>query len=206
MVSLCQQAASWRGMQSYKSARRRSKEQPCSLLRRPKRFVIFRKTSSGQHKTRFASRVSPSLTRRFGATELGALAMHDPTEGGLSAGLHELAEASGVALIVDDSAIQWFEPGRQICEVLGSRSLGRARLGNTARRLFRVNGRDCLQESERRRVFRNHHRYRHRGRGRAITGRRGTCAVGTGRTVAAVGSLTAPPYRIPNNRACRQGR
>ena len=52
------------------------------------------------------------------ATELGALAMHDPTEGGLSAGLHELAEASGVALLVDDSAIQWFEPGRQICEVL----------------------------------------------------------------------------------------
>lgn len=52
------------------------------------------------------------------ATELGALAMHDPTEGGLSAGLHELAEASGVALTVDASTVQWFEPGRQICKVL----------------------------------------------------------------------------------------
>jgi hypothetical protein len=35
------------------------------------------------------------------AAELGATALHDPTEGGLSAGLHELAEASGVALRVD---------------------------------------------------------------------------------------------------------
>ena len=52
------------------------------------------------------------------ATELGALAMHDPTEGGLSAGLHELADASGVALIVDDPAVQWFTPARLICEVL----------------------------------------------------------------------------------------
>ena len=52
------------------------------------------------------------------ATALGAIAMHDPTEGGLSAGLHELAEASSVALIVDESAVQWFEPGQRICQVL----------------------------------------------------------------------------------------
>ncbi len=52
------------------------------------------------------------------ATELGAVAMHDPTEGGLSAGLHELAEASGVSLNVDADAVQWFEPGRRICEAL----------------------------------------------------------------------------------------
>lgn len=52
------------------------------------------------------------------ATELGTCAMHDPTEGGLSAGLHELAEASGVALSVDENVVQWFEPGRQICQLL----------------------------------------------------------------------------------------
>ena len=59
--------------------------------------------------------VAPALR----AAELGARAMHDPTEGGLSAGLHELAEASGVALVVDESAVQWFEPGRRICRALG---------------------------------------------------------------------------------------
>jgi hydrogenase expression/formation protein HypE len=44
--------------------------------------------------------------------------MHDPTEGGLSAGLHELAEASSVALRVDAGAVLWFEPGRALCERL----------------------------------------------------------------------------------------
>jgi hydrogenase expression/formation protein HypE len=52
------------------------------------------------------------------AAELGAIAMHDPTEGGLSAGLHELAEASGLALSIDAGAILWFEPGCQICTAL----------------------------------------------------------------------------------------
>jgi len=54
------------------------------------------------------------------AAELGARALHDPTEGGLSAGLHEMAEASGVALVVDPEAVLWFEPGRRICEALGA--------------------------------------------------------------------------------------
>ena len=53
------------------------------------------------------------------AAELGALAMHDPTEGGLSAGLHELAEASGVGLVVAEAEVQWFDPGRRICRALG---------------------------------------------------------------------------------------
>ncbi len=52
------------------------------------------------------------------ATELGAIAMHDPTEGGLSAGLHELAEASGLSLRVDTDAVLWFEPGIRICKAL----------------------------------------------------------------------------------------
>ncbi len=60
--------------------------------------------------------VAPALR----AAELGATALHDPTEGGLSAGLHELAEASGVALHIDANAVLWFDPGGAICEVLGA--------------------------------------------------------------------------------------
>ena len=54
------------------------------------------------------------------AAELGATALHDPTEGGLSSGLYELAEASGLALRVDREAVLWFEPGRAVCEQLGA--------------------------------------------------------------------------------------
>lgn len=58
--------------------------------------------------------VDPALR----AAALGATAMHDPTEGGLSAGLHEMAEASRVALQIDDDAVLWFAPGVALCEAL----------------------------------------------------------------------------------------
>jgi hydrogenase maturation factor len=54
------------------------------------------------------------------ATDAGATALHDPTEGGLSAGLYELAAASGVQIRVDDEAVLWFEPGRAVCGALGA--------------------------------------------------------------------------------------
>jgi hydrogenase expression/formation protein HypE len=60
--------------------------------------------------------VAPALL----ASDLGARALHDPTEGGLSAGLHELAEASGLALRVDPAAVLWFAPGRAVCAALGA--------------------------------------------------------------------------------------
>ena len=60
--------------------------------------------------------VEPALR----AAALGATALHDPTEGGLSAGLYELAEASGVALRVDVGAAHWFEPAKVICDMLGA--------------------------------------------------------------------------------------
>jgi hydrogenase expression/formation protein HypE len=60
--------------------------------------------------------VEPALR----ATGLGARAMHDPTEGGLSAGLHELAEASGLALRIDPAATLWFAPGTAVCAALGA--------------------------------------------------------------------------------------
>ena len=53
------------------------------------------------------------------AADRGAVALHDPTEGGLASGLHELAAASGVALVVDRAAVPWFAPGSAVCAALG---------------------------------------------------------------------------------------
>ena len=60
--------------------------------------------------------VEPALL----AAELGASAMHDPTEGGLAAGLNEMAKASGVRVRVDLSSVLWFSPGRAICDALAA--------------------------------------------------------------------------------------
>lgn len=60
--------------------------------------------------------VAPALL----AADLGATAMHDPTEGGLAAGLHELAAAAEVSLEVDGGAVAWFDPGRAVCDALGA--------------------------------------------------------------------------------------
>ncbi len=54
------------------------------------------------------------------ASDAGATALHDPTEGGLSAGLHELADASGIQIRLDESAIVWFEPGLAVCRAAGA--------------------------------------------------------------------------------------
>ncbi|HLK43522.1 MAG TPA: AIR synthase-related protein, partial [Thermoleophilia bacterium] len=54
------------------------------------------------------------------AAGLGATSLHDPTEGGLAGGLHEMAGASGVRLTVDRAAVCWFPPGLAICEALSA--------------------------------------------------------------------------------------
>ena len=59
--------------------------------------------------------VEPALA----AALAGASALHDPTEGGLSAGLHEIAGASGVALAIESERILWFEPGVALCAAAG---------------------------------------------------------------------------------------
>ena len=59
--------------------------------------------------------VEPALR----CAELGATALHDPTEGGLAAGLVELADASGVRIRLCGDAL-WFEPGRAVCAALGA--------------------------------------------------------------------------------------
>lgn len=51
-------------------------------------------------------------------------AMHDPTEGGLATALHELAEAAGVGLRIDFSAVPVLPECRLICEALGLDPLG----------------------------------------------------------------------------------
>lgn len=58
--------------------------------------------------------VEPALL----ATRCGATALHDPTEGGLSSGLYELARASDVLLHIDEQSILWFEPGVVVCRAL----------------------------------------------------------------------------------------
>ena len=59
--------------------------------------------------------VEPALA----AARFGAVALHDPTEGGLSAGLHEMAEASGVAIALDADRVAWFAPGLALCAAGG---------------------------------------------------------------------------------------
>lgn len=54
------------------------------------------------------------------AAELGATALHDPTEGGVLGALWELAEASGHGFEVDASAIPILPETRQICHVFGA--------------------------------------------------------------------------------------
>lgn len=54
------------------------------------------------------------------AAELGATAMHDPTEGGIAAALWELASAGRVALRIDRDRIAWFAPGLDVCRAAGA--------------------------------------------------------------------------------------
>ena len=50
--------------------------------------------------------------------------MHDPTEGGLATALHELAEAAGVGLRIDRSAIAVLPECGAVCQALGLDPLG----------------------------------------------------------------------------------
>jgi hydrogenase expression/formation protein HypE len=54
------------------------------------------------------------------AAELGATALHDPTEGGILGALWELSEASGHGFEVDASAVPILEETRQICAAFGA--------------------------------------------------------------------------------------
>ena len=51
-------------------------------------------------------------------------AMHDPTEGGLSGGLVEMAAGANVGLLIDEDAIPVLPECREICDALGLDPLG----------------------------------------------------------------------------------
>jgi len=51
-------------------------------------------------------------------------AMHDPTEGGLATGLHELAQAAGVGVWVDGDAVPIWPECRSLCTEFGLDPLG----------------------------------------------------------------------------------
>lgn len=53
---------------------------------------------------------------RIAAKHPGVHAMHDPTEGGLATGLHELALAAGNGLVLYADDVPVTEEGRQLCE------------------------------------------------------------------------------------------
>ena len=52
------------------------------------------------------------------------VAMHDPTEGGVATGLHELAEAGGVGVEADTGAIPIRDETARLCEMFGMNPLG----------------------------------------------------------------------------------
>jgi hydrogenase maturation factor len=54
------------------------------------------------------------------AVQLGASAMHDPTEGGVVGAAWEMAEASGRGFRIEVARIPVREPTRAICEALGA--------------------------------------------------------------------------------------
>jgi hydrogenase maturation factor len=53
------------------------------------------------------------------AVDLGATAMHDPTEGGIVGAVWEMAEASGTGFLIYEDRVPVREPTRAICAALG---------------------------------------------------------------------------------------
>lgn len=88
--------------------------------------------------------VEPALA----AAELGATALHDPTEGGLSTGLYELAEASELKLTVDVAAVLWFRAGAAVCEALGADPWGALASGTLLAAFSAVDARRAREQLE----------------------------------------------------------
>jgi len=61
---------------------------------------------------------------RLAREEFDVHAMHDPTEGGLAMGLHELAWAAGVGLMVDAQRVEILPESRALCQEFGLDPLG----------------------------------------------------------------------------------
>jgi hydrogenase expression/formation protein HypE len=51
-------------------------------------------------------------------------AMHDPTEGGIATGIHEITEAAGIGAVLDAAALPFYPETRILCDALGLDPLG----------------------------------------------------------------------------------
>jgi hydrogenase maturation factor len=57
------------------------------------------------------------LKEAMAAADAGGVhSMHDPTEGGVATGLHEIASAAKVALLINEAAISIFPETQQLCD------------------------------------------------------------------------------------------
>jgi hydrogenase expression/formation protein HypE len=68
--------------------------------------------------------ISVVAAARLAAEHRGVHAMHDPTEGGLATGLHELAFAAGTGLRLDGARIPILPEGARLCAEYGLDPLG----------------------------------------------------------------------------------
>lgn len=68
--------------------------------------------------------ISVVTAARLAAAHHGTHAMHDPTEGGLCTGLHELAYAAGTGILVQAEAIPIYPEGAALCAAFGLDPLG----------------------------------------------------------------------------------
>jgi len=63
--------------------------------------------------------ISVVQTAQVATRSVSVHAMHDPTEGGLLAGLWELAEAAGLGIEIDLDSVPVLPEGRVLCEIYG---------------------------------------------------------------------------------------
>ncbi|MFN2286541.1 MAG: AIR synthase family protein [Anaerolineae bacterium] len=59
-----------------------------------------------------------------GGASGGVHAMHDPTEGGIATGIHEITQAAGVGAIIESEALPIYPETRTLCEALNLDPLG----------------------------------------------------------------------------------
>lgn len=99
-----------------------------SILARERQDALAKRFSSRflARCKRFLHRPGISVVRdaQLALAGGGVHAMHDPTEGGLSTALYEIAEAARVGIEVDESAIPVLPEGLEICRYFGIDPMG----------------------------------------------------------------------------------
>ena len=65
-----------------------------------------------------------SIVAASGATSGAVHAMHDPTEGGIATGIHEMTQAAGIGAIIESEALPVYPETRALCEALHLDPLG----------------------------------------------------------------------------------